>query len=255
MAPHLVSAATALASLMLLSVAGERHGGNAGGFVYHGCITEENDNSASATRPSLYCVHSLAPRDASPGSPLLPSAGSREGDNTFPSRDAAASMCQTRGYDGLVDVTTVERNKLAARIVDSLGVPHWLGGDDWPNGVVTWADGTEHSEQLFDTPWHKPSGQPNDRDGPGSETCIFMGPGGNWFDFACHPKTPSPTDGITAGPEIDWTTGAGQARDKTEYNVWPLCGGNVLEEDDSRHTVMSRNARRLVENQEESGEM
>jgi hypothetical protein len=227
--------------LLLGDVAAESH------HVYHGCITED-DSGAS----SLYCIYSLAPHDDSPGSPRRPSAGLG---NTFPTRDAAASMCVTRGYDGLVDVTTAERNKLAAKIVDSLGVPHWLGGDDSPNGVVTWADGSEHSEQQFDTPWHQESGQPNDCDGPGTETCMFMGPGGAWFDFACRPKTPSLAGGITAGPEIDWVTGAGVPRERIEYSVWPLCGGNVLEEEEAPHAIMSKKARRLVERVDAREEM
>ena len=216
-------------------------------YVYHGCITEDVGEESS-----LFCVHSLAPRDHTPGSPRHPNAGPT---NTFPSRDAAATECMTRGYDGLLDVTTVERNKLAAQIVDSLGVPHWLGGDDSPNGVVTWSDRTEHSEQLFVTPWHKLSAQPNDCDGPGSETCMFMGPGGAWFDFACRPKTRNVEIGITAGPEIGWVTGAGEVREKMEYSIWPLCGGNVLDEEEGTPAVLSRKARRLVEGAAASREM
>ena len=170
----------------------------------HACISEG---------PDLWCVQSLAPR--------------RGGDlfARFAARADAAAACADRGYDGLVHLTTSARQALAARVVDSLGVPHWIGGDDNPNGVVTWRDGTPHAG--FDAPWHGPSGQPNDCDGPGTETCMFMGPNGKWFDFACAHKVPQNEPRVTAGPEIDWHG----TDEKVEYSVWPLCGGNVVDKE------------------------
>ena len=170
----------------------------------HACISEG---------AGLWCVRSLAPhREADLFAP-------------FASRADADSACADLGYDGLVHLTTGVRQALAARVVDSLGVPHWIGGDDSPNGVVTWRDGTPHAG--FDAPWHSLSGQPNDCDGPGTETCMFMGPNGKWFDFACAPKVPQEEPRVTAGPEIDWH----DTNEKVEYSVWPLCGGNVVEEE------------------------
>lgn len=218
---------------MLVVGANQHNDGNR-----HGCIVEEDSDGKEPS--ALFCMFSLAPLDG-PGSPSSP-----HGNGTFLSRDASAMECVARGYDGLVDIKNKERNNLARRIVDALGVPHWLGGDDMPNGVVTWSDGTEHSEQRFDTPWHIQSNQPNDCDGPGSETCVFMGPEGAWFDFACAPKTPQKEPRITAGPEIHWIMHAGRQRQKIEYSIWPLCGGNVLEGGGSG-SHMSQRARRLID--------
>ena len=48
---------------------------------------------------------------------------------------------------------------------------------------------------------------------PGSEPCVFVGPAGRWFDFACAAKTA----GTTPGPEITW----GGAR--RMYDLEALC--------------------------------
>merc|ERR1711865_248162 len=103
------------------------------------------------------------------------------------------------------------------------------------NGIVAWLDeGLVNNQELHvgqpyevnDTvlesetwPWHVESGQPNDCDGPGTETCMFIGPHGRWFDFACAPKVANRETGVTAGPEVVWEDGV-----KREYNVNPLCG-------------------------------
>ena len=47
-----------------------------------------------------------------------------------------------------------------------------------------------------------------------------MGPGGQWFDFACAAKIPSDDPRVTAGPEIEWEYGSGE---KAEYDIFPLC--------------------------------
>lgn len=108
-------------------------------------------------------------------------------------------------------------------------VPHWILGTehankafiDWPNmhthgkGMVDeWAS-TSGGSGGHGYPWDVASGQPNDCDGPDSEPCIFVGPNGNWFDFACDRKT---APGTTPGPEITWTTGV-----RKMYNLHPLC--------------------------------
>ena len=91
-----------------------------------------------------YCVLSLAPKTG-PGSPAEP-----VGDGIFPSRAAAAEECEHRGYDGLAVLSTPLRQALARSLIDpapgpapagvpepvrpGLLVPHWLGGNDEPNG-------------------------------------------------------------------------------------------------------------------------
>mmetsp|Transcript_151200 Transcript_151200/g.289821 ORF Transcript_151200/g.289821 Transcript_151200/m.289821 type:complete len:128 (-) Transcript_151200:95-478(-) len=107
-------------------------------------------------------------------------------------------------------------------IVSTVGMPHWIGGDDYPNGHVKWLDGSDAQERWdpnVSFPWHAPSGQPNDCDGPGSETCMFMGPDSNWFDFACQPKIANKTSGVTPGPEIKW-----DGHEKRMYDIHILCG-------------------------------
>ena len=190
-----------------------------------------------------YCLRSLAPATGQ-GSIAKPL-----GNGNFLSQKEAHESCQTAGYDGLAELNTIERQESATKIVGEITLPHWLGGFDQgesPGGQILWKNAGLHN--LFEPPWHVPSGQPNDCDGPGSETCMFIGPNGDWFDFACAPKIPSKEDTghenmgksdagqedtgkedtgqvepskITAGPEIEWVAGS---NNKFEYNVYPLCG-------------------------------
>ena len=128
---------------------------------------------------------------------------------------------------GLVKPWTKERSMLAQAMVSSVGAPHWLDGDDMPNGIVSWGGEVDAAgaEALWGArnkpyPWHTDSGQPNDCDGPGTEPCMFMGPSGRWFDFACASKEVNKTKGVTAGPEITWEDGV-----RREYRVHPMCEG------------------------------
>lgn len=198
-----------------------------------------------------YCLRSLAPATGQ-GSIAKPL-----GNGNFLSQKEAHESCQTAGYDGLAELNTIERQESATKIVREITLPHWLGGFDQGNQVL-WKNAGLHNQVLFKPPWH--AGQPNDCDGPGSETCMFIGPNGDWFDFACAPKIPSKKDTghenmgksdagqevarnfeisryqedtgkedagqekpskITAGPEIEWVAGS---NNKFEYNVYPLCG-------------------------------
>ena len=105
-------------------------------------------------------------------------------------------------------------------------VPHWVLGREKEGLPVRWDGRAVDSWPLADPlggpnsprqyPWHVPSGQPNDCDGPDSEPCIMVGPRGAWFDFSCERKT---RPGTTPGPEIAWAEGG----DKVMYNVYPLC--------------------------------
>jgi len=183
-------------------------------------------NLCSAT----YCLRSLATAEG-PGS-----VSNNVGNGNFMSQSAAHVACIKSGYDGLAVLSTRERQDSAIKILDRISVPHWLGGFDrgpTPGGKVHW-DNTPLKSSLhdaFDPPWHVLSGQPNDCDGPNSEECIFIGPKGAWFDFACAPKTPQEAIDasenqkaqlrVTAGPEIEWIEGS---KRKIEYNVHPLCG-------------------------------
>eukprot|EP00928_Gymnodinium_smaydae_P065183 TRINITY_DN48361_c0_g1_i1.p1 TRINITY_DN48361_c0_g1~~TRINITY_DN48361_c0_g1_i1.p1 ORF type:complete len:534 (+),score=59.24 TRINITY_DN48361_c0_g1_i1:51-1604(+) len=151
---------------------------------------------------------------------------SSDGDESgqFDSREVARQQCRRvlSPSSDLAIPLDRERNTMMGRVVSSVGKPHWIGGDDYPNGHVTWLNGLDASEGFGPNasyPWHAPSGQPNDCDGPGSETCMFMGPDAKWFDFACQPKVPNATAGVTAGPEIKWN-----GDEKRMYDIHVLCG-------------------------------
>lgn len=177
----------------------------------HECISQD---PAAAGPPSSnhYCVFSL------------PGPAAREAPGAFDSREAARGRCRsTLAPDADLAIPATARiNEAMGRVVSAVGAPHWLGGDDSPNGHVQWLDGSIASDGWgFDSslPWHAPSGQPNDCDGPGTETCMFMGPGSKWFDFACQPKVANATKGVTPGPEINW-----HGDGKHMYNIHALCG-------------------------------
>jgi hypothetical protein len=172
----------------------------------HECVQEEHSVGVAH-----YCVFSLASlMKYKPGD--------------FDSREIAREHCR-RTLAPTADLAipaTSRRNKAMGHIVSSVGLPHWIGGDDYPNGKVTWLDGSRDdkgwgSDEPY--PWHTPSGQPNDCDGPGTETCMFMGPDAKWFDFACQPKVANSTAGVTPGPEIKW-----DGHQKRMYELYPLCG-------------------------------
>lgn len=178
----------------------------------HECIQEEQrkarsfGSSQGASSPGHYCVFSLAGLlEHQPGE--------------FESRDEARERCRTLSPNAdLAMPTTPARNAAAGHVVSAVGLPHWLGGSDFPNGEVTWLDGSADAWGAEPRPWHEPSGQPNDCDGPDApETCMFMGPHARWFDFACQPKVP--TANVTAGPEITWEDGS-----RRMYSLFPLCG-------------------------------
>ena len=119
---------------------------------------------------------------------------------------------------------------MAAEIVAETAQPHWILGTehasrahiDWPGldgGVDEWTDTTGSSTGSMDTagsstdsstssqalsqgryPWDEASSQPNDCDGPDTEPCIFVGPHGKWFDFACEQKTAAGTTPGSVNP-------------------------------------------------------
>lgn len=132
----------------------------------------------------------------------------------FDSRDASRRLCKYALHPeaDLVSISTLSLNMMATSLIRETAVPHWINANE-ENHKITWLDGSV--DEWSHHPWHVESGQPNDCSGPGSEPCVFIGPGGQWFDFACAPKT-SPDD--TPGPEITWTTGK-----RRMYNVYPMC--------------------------------
>eukprot|EP00933_Yihiella_yeosuensis_P052852 TRINITY_DN50986_c0_g1_i1.p1 TRINITY_DN50986_c0_g1~~TRINITY_DN50986_c0_g1_i1.p1 ORF type:complete len:580 (+),score=85.28 TRINITY_DN50986_c0_g1_i1:41-1741(+) len=177
----------------------------------HECIVESDGQKRrsgdDSEGPNHYCIFSLAGE-----------INYEEG--KFESRDAARERCRVLSPKADLAVpSTAARNFAAGNVVSSTSLPHWIAGDDAPNGHVTWLDGSNSSKgwQM----WHEPSGQPNDCDGPETETCMFMGPNARWFDFACAPKAAgtSLNKTITPGPEITWEDGV-----RRMYNIFPLCG-------------------------------
>ena len=185
----------------------------------HQCIQEVQEDGSG-----YYCMFSLAA--------WMNYSAAGSGD--FDSRDTANARCRVLSpAASLAMPSTIIRNRAAARVVSSVGEPHWLGANDGDNGdkiseggrateetngIVAWLDeGLVNNQELHvgqpyevnDTvlesetwPWHVESGQPNDCDGPGTETCMFIGPHGRWFDFACAPKVANRETGVTAGPEV-----------------------------------------------------
>ena len=144
-----------------------------------------------------------------------------DGRGLFASLAESRELCKyaLHASADLVELPTKALAAMAAELVAETAVPHWILGTEnasnptieWPNqrggGPDEWGDGGY--------PWHEESGQPNDCDGQDSEPCIFVGPEGRWFDFACDRKT---AEGTTPGPEITWTTGV-----RKMYNLHPLC--------------------------------
>eukprot|EP00518_Triparma_eleuthera_P020977 CAMPEP_0197560342 /NCGR_PEP_ID=MMETSP1320-20131121/22966_1 /TAXON_ID=91990 /ORGANISM="Bolidomonas sp., Strain RCC2347" /LENGTH=496 /DNA_ID=CAMNT_0043121881 /DNA_START=61 /DNA_END=1551 /DNA_ORIENTATION=- len=146
--------------------------------------------------------------------------GYKKGSGNFLSMEQSREACKM-AIDEKADLATLHNKKLAAmakEIVEEVGEPHWiLGKEKAERKQVDW--GQHDDDWGGDSyPWHSESGQPNDCDGPGSEPCIFVGPGGHWFDFACSRKT---TEGTTPGPEITWVKGGVETREM--YNLSPLC--------------------------------
>jgi len=155
----------------------------------------------------------------------------------FDTRDDARRLCRyaLSPRADLARLDTPAKVAMATSIVGVTGEPHWLNAYEidravaWLGEPTTATEGDEHEwiepgkerRKLGDYPWHTDSGQPNDCDGPGSEPCLFVGPGGKWFDFACGPKEASiKPDGsvVTPGPEITWTDGT-----RRMHSVFPLC--------------------------------
>jgi alpha-ketoglutarate-dependent taurine dioxygenase len=152
---------------------------------------------------------------------------------TFLSHAEARRMCKF-AVDERAELAVLSSPRLAAaaaELVEASGVPHWVGGrEDAERPGIAWAlghSGADPERAVRDEwpmdaegkrrayPWHAPSGQPNDCDGPGSEPCMFVGPEGAWFDFACARKT---KEGTTPGPEVTWSDGV-----RRMYNLYPLC--------------------------------
>ena len=109
--------------------------------------------------------------------------GYEKGSGNFLSMAQSREACKM-ALDERADLATLHNKKLAAmakEIVEEVGEPHWILGKEkaeWKR--VDW--GQHDDEWGGDSyPWHSESGQPNDCDGPGSEPCIFVGPGGHWF--------------------------------------------------------------------------
>jgi alpha-ketoglutarate-dependent taurine dioxygenase len=151
----------------------------------------------------------------------------------FASINEARELCKYAIHEtaDLAVLPTRELAYMAAELVAETNVPHWIfGTEDAESKRIEWitlmhSPGAPASsfailvedDFVGDYPWDGPSGQPNDCDGPGSEPCIFVGPYGNWFDFACEKKT-------SGGPEITWTDGT-----RKMYQLYPLCIVNSKE--------------------------
>ena len=136
----------------------------------------------------------------------------------FPS-SAGACKAALSSDATLATLHTPHLASLARSIVEETKKPHWIMGIETA-GVdrVNWGEGVTDAWDSQPYPWDHASGQPNDCDGPGTEPCIFVGPAGNWFDFACQAKIANgDEDKVTPGPEITWDGS------RAMYNIHPLC--------------------------------
>ncbi|GMH52327.1 hypothetical protein TL16_g01209 [Triparma laevis f. inornata] len=145
-----------------------------------------------------------------------------EPDHSFPGVEEGNELC--RGYlhqtASLASLSSKGLAKMATEIVEELRLPHFLNARKFGTGFSTirWGSATTEDEWNDAYPWDDVSGQPNDCDGPGSEPCVFIGPKGRWFDFACNPKR---AVGTTPGPEITW----GEVREM--FDIYSLCQVSV----------------------------
>lgn len=165
-------------------------------------------------------IHSFPHRcSASEGVCLVSLAdwvGYEEASGKFHSNAEASGTCKAAlSLDAaLATLHNPHLASLARQVVEETKKPHWIHGVETAVvTVVNWGEGFI-DEWNTAYPWDSASAQPNDCDGPGTEPCIFVGPSGNWFDFACQPKV---AEGTTPGPEITWD---GQ---RSMYNIHPLC--------------------------------
>ena len=142
-----------------------------------------------------------------------------DGYGHFASLDKSRELCKHAIHTSadLAPLPTKKLAAMAAEIVAETAVPHWiLGTENASESMIKWLGNTSDADEWDGNyPWHEESGQPNDCDGKDSEQCIFVGPAGRWFDFACARKT---AEGTTPGPEVTWTTGV-----RKMYNLYPLC--------------------------------
>jgi len=122
----------------------------------------------------------------------------------------------------------------ARSVVLDIKEPHWLGAYNPEGKTIKWFHEhavSPHPDDMFDDyldgdmweenyPWHE--SQPDDFDGDVlPEKCLFVGPEGNFFDFACEPKTKHKYSGDAVGPVIQWD--ANDPESKRMYKIFPLC--------------------------------
>jgi hypothetical protein len=130
------------------------------------------------------------------------------------------------------------KHEAAEEVVEIVESPHWIAAENPEGKSVKFFhqyDGQEinlssdHPEAFLESdlwednyPWDERSRQPDDFDGPDlPEKCIFMGPEGKWFDFACEPKVRPKYSGEESGPTIRWDPDDPE----TEFmrKIYPLC--------------------------------
>merc|ERR1712048_1099835 len=102
----------------------------------HECIQEEHSSGITH-----YCVFSLAS--------LIKYEPGR-----FDSRQVAREKCRSSlaPTADLAIPSNPRRNDIMGHIVSSVGLPHWIGGDDSPNGYVTWLDGSSVDQSWGSDP-------------------------------------------------------------------------------------------------------
>jgi len=154
----------------------------------------------------------------------------------FEDVETAIRLCEsTHPMGRLARLDDHVKQETARSVVLELNEPHWLGAVNPSGNTVKWFHEhamSPHSTSFDDFlesdtweenyPWHELSGQPNDCDGAElPESCIFIGPDGKWFDFACGPKTKPLYSGEEVGPVIQWDEKDPES--KRMYKIYPLC--------------------------------
>ena len=108
--------------------------------LVHSCVQEGEAKGSGEGEGEgegkVYCVFSLAEG-------ALTVDPSKEEAEPFVSRDRAQELCREAvgSTADLAIPSTAVRNRAAHQVVSAVGAPHWLGGNDQPNGHVTWFDG------------------------------------------------------------------------------------------------------------------
>ena len=194
---------------------------------YH-CVADHSEPAGTFGNNQKICFYSLQSVSAFPPPDTtqaafdsIAGARSRCEDTSVASSSVSSPDAQPH-RTALASPFNALRNAAASKVVSAVGSPHWINALNEAKDHIQWQDGSPSSSYR---PWDAASNQPNDCDGPESpETCVFLGPFGAWFDFACQPKDPAKLTNIMNGmpadpaPVVLWEDGS-----REPHNIYSLC--------------------------------